>query len=602
MDKIRQIQNLVLELNQYRDEYYNLNRPSISDREYDNLVHELYSLERETGYVLSNSPTQTVGYEVKSKLQKRIHPTPLKSLGKTKSIDELNKWKKGKDVLLMLKADGLTIEVDYINGQFIGGYTRGNGEIGEDISHNAKVFKNLPLTISFKGKLRLIGEAIIHWNDFNKINSDLVEEEKYATPRNLTAGSVRQLSSKICSQRQVYFYVFGILECSDKLPDSKYERFKWLEDLGFWTIYHSKISGDKTIDNTDIELLKQVAVDENIPIDGLVASFDSVSYSDSLGETSHHPHHSIAYKLDDQFAETRLRDVIWNTTRLGYINPTAVFDTVVLDNTEVSRASLHNLSFIEELNLNIGCKILVSKRNLIIPHIEDNLDKDKGILLYPKQCPACNGETYIKNTGTANFLFCSNKQCPAKLLDKFVHFVKRDCMNIEGLSEATLEKFINAGFLKTFDDIYCLQRYKNKIVQMEGFGLKSYNNLIESIEKSREVKLSNFIYALGIPHIGKSAAKILAEKFNDDWFKFEEALCNEYDFTQLKDFGQITNDSLHKWYNDNQERSMWVKLTYILEFKKEDKAKMSNEGVFTGKKLYCTGKFASHKKDELRAI
>ena len=296
-----------------------------------------------------------------------------------------------------------------------------------------------------------------------------------------------------------------------------------------------------------------------------------------------------------------LKDVEWNTTRTGVVTPTAIFDTVILDNTEVSRSSLHNLSFIEALDLNIGCRIMVSKRNLIIPHVEGNLDRDNGNLPYPTQCPSCGETTRIKNTGTANFLYCVNKQCPAQLLDKFVHFVKRDCMNIDGLSEATLEKFIEAGFLKTFDNIYNLEVHRDVIIKMDGFGIRSYNKLMDAIENSKKVKLSNFIYALGIPSIGKNSSKILAQQFHNDWFEFEEALCNSYDFTLLKDFGLITHDSVCNWYDDMQERLMWEKLTYIVDFAREEK-KETVGSIFAGKKLYCTGTFASYKKDELKAI
>lgn len=572
MDKIGRIQELTKILNEHRHKYYNLNSPTITDKEYDELVDQLSSLENETGYSLANSPTKTVGYEVISKLQKRTHPTPLKSLNKTKSIDELNKWGKNKDVLLMFKADGLTVEVNYDNGQFVGGYTRGNGEIGEDISHNCKVFKNLPMSIPFKGKLRVVGEAIIHTNDFNKINSKLSEEEKYATPRNLCSGSVRQLNSEVCAKRNIYFYAFGILECSETLSDSKYENFKWIGKQGFYTIGNMKIS--EKISENDIRIMIETAEEMSVPIDGLVASFDSVNYSNSLPETSHHPNHSMAYKLEDEYAESILRDVEWNTTRLGQINPVAIFDTVILDNTEVSRASLFNLTFIKEMGLNLLNRIKVSKRNMIIPYIEENLDKQVGNYIpipIPEVCPSCGEKTSIVNTGTADFLMCKNKRCPAQLLDRFVHFVSRDAMNIEGMSDATIQKFIDKGFLKTFDDIYKLDQYKNEIVNMEGFGIKSYNKLMDVINKSRKVKLNQFIYALGIPNIGKSGAKILSKAFNYNWIEFEKALSNRFNFSILEDFGYITNDSLHKWYADVDERKLWINLLDEVDFVKEEK-------------------------------
>ena len=591
MNKIERIQDLTIALNHYRNQYYNLDNPTISDQEYDKLFDDLSALEKETGFTLVNSPTVTVGYDVVSKLQKRVHPTLLKSLDKTKSIDELNNWRNGQDCLFMLKDDGLTVELDYDNGKLVEAATRGNGEVGELITHNAMAFKNIPLSIPFRGKLRVVGEAIIHWNDFHMINADLPDEEKYATPRNLVAGSVRQLDASVCADREVYFYAFNVLERDSKLSDSKLANFEWLVFQGFDIVAFRLITNIITHD--DIVALTSTAKTMSIPIDGLVATYDSIKYSDSLGETSHHPLHSMAFKFADEAVETVLRNVEWNTTRMGQVNPTAIFDTVILDNTDVSRASLHNLSFIEALNLNIGNRILVSKRNLIIPHVEDNLDRDGVLMSYPEECPSCGGRTHIKNTGTANFLFCANKQCPAQLLDKFVHFVKRDCMNIDGLSESTLEKFINAGFLKTFDDIYGLDQYKSKIVQMDGFGIKSYNKLIVAIDKSKKVKLANFIYALGIPNIGKNSSKILAKTFNNDWFEFEKALLNGFNFATLTDFGDITNDSLHKWYYDDNEITMWSRLTSMVEFVVEKKQEVTNtDNPFAGKKIYATGTFA----------
>jgi len=598
VDKIIKLTNL---LNTYRHEYYNLNNPSVSDTEYDRLFNELKTLENKVGFSLSNSPTKTVGYEVISKLKKRKHPTPLLSLDKTKSIDELNKWRKGKDIILMLKADGLTIELDYDNGKFIGGYTRGNGEEGEVVSHNCKVFKNIPLSIPFKGKLRLAGEAIIHWDDFKKINSNLSDEDKYKTPRNLAAGSVRQLNSEVCFKRNVYFYSFNILECEEILEDSKFRRCNWLHNLGFTPIPTILLPKDRDIENS-INELKQQAQKRNIPIDGIVASFDSVNYSNSLKSTSHHPLHSIGYKFDDVAEQTTLRNIRWNTTRTGQITPTAIFDEVIIDGTSVGRASLHNLSFIENLQLNIGCRILVTKRNLIIPHVEDNLDRDKGLLEFPRQCPSCNGNTEIKNTGTANFLFCTNENCSAKMLDRFINFVKRDAMNIEGLSEATLEKFISKGWLKIFSDIYELDKYKTEIIKMEGFGLKSYDRLWESIQKSKSVKLENFIVALGIPGIGRSASKIIAKTFNNDWFNFEYHLQSGYDFTQLEGFGDITNDNLHKWYDNMMEFNLWNKLTVVLNFIQKEK-EGNNLKDLSGMTFVITGSVNTFKnRDEFKEL
>lgn len=608
MDNISRIQNLVRGLNEHRDFYYNKNISIISDAEYDSRFDELKTLEGLTGYILSNSPTQEVGYVVQSKLQKRTHPTPLKSLDKTKSIDELNKFKGDKEAILMLKADGLTVEVNYENGIFIGAYTRGNGEIGEDISHNVLAFKNIPKQISYKGKLRLVGEAIIHWSDFNKINELLPEKEKYATPRNLTSGSVRQLDSSICAKRKVYWYAFNILECDKNLSDSKYENFKWLGELGFYTIVNTKILNKLGTPEYQfkmlIESMRNIAIEIGIPIDGMVLSFDSIKYSDSLGQTNHHPLHSIAFKFGDETEETILRSIEWNTTRSGQINPTACFDTVILDNTEVSRASLFNLTFIKDMQLNLTNTIAVSKRNMIIPYIEENLDRqENNYIPILERCPSCSCKTEIRNTRTADFLFCTNDNCPAKLLDKFCHFVSRDAMNIDGLSEATLEKFINKGWLKTFDDTYRLSEHKNEIINMDGFGQKSYTKLMTAIEKSKNVEFSNFIYALGVGQVGKGGAKRLAKHFNNDIKAFLKAVDEQYDFTIIEDYGQITSDAVLYYFDEPANYSMVNRLLEYVTIKQEEKVQPIGLKDLSGMTFVITGAVYSFKnRDEFKVL
>ena len=598
---IKKIQELVKELNVHRHNYYNLNKPTITDSQYDNMIDELSAFENECNYILSNSPTQTVGYEVISKLQKVEHPIPLKSLSKTKSIDEINQWRKNQDILAMLKADGLTNEIVYQNGTLIEGSTRGNSFIGELITHNCKTYRNLPKVIPFKGFLRLAGESIIHKDDFDKINSKLSDEDKYATPRNLVSGSCRQLNSKICSQREVYYYAFGILECDEELSDSKFEQFKWLNELGITTINHIKINKGENIEQY-VDKLYQIAEETNTPIDGLVFSMDSVEYSKSLGETSHHPHHSVALKRIDLAETTQLKEIEWSVGRTGVITPVAIFDTVLLDNTEVSRASLHNLSIIEELELGIGDSVSIIKANQIIPQIEENFTRSNNIGI-PKVCPVCGAITIIEQLNESKVLYCTNPNCSAKLLKKFSHFVSRDAMNIEGLSEQTLEKFINQGWLKTFDDIYNLDKYKSQIIKLEGFGSRSYTKLITNIEKSKKVKMQNFLYGLGIPNIGKGSSKIIAKYFNNDWFAFEKALLDGFKFTVLTDFGEVTNQSLHDWYNDENERKMWTELSYMVEFIKEEKKIMINtDNFFNGKKIYATGSFNNYKKDEIKQL
>ncbi len=566
MNSIQRIQDLVKQLNTYRNEYYNLNKPSVPDATYDSLFDELSILEKETGCILSNSPTVTVGYEVKSKLQKVEHPIPLKSLDKTKSFEDLNKFIGDKECLLMLKADGLTIELEYENGELIQASTRGNSIIGEEISHNAKVFKNIPLTIPYSGHLRIAGEAVIHKNDFEEINSKLLEEDKYATPRNLSAGSVRQLDSKICSQRNVYFYAFGILECDEELSDSKHEQFNWLAGQGFWIILY--LHGDISDIELNINRMIKLAKEKFVPIDGMVVTYNSVKYSKSLGETAHHPLHSLAWKAIDEMEETILRNVEWNTTRSGQINPTAIFDTVILDNTEVSRASLFNLTFIKDMQLNLLNTIKVSKRNMIIPYIEENLDRQEGNYIpIPTKCPSCGAKTEIRNTGTADFLYCTNDDCPAKLLDKFVHFCSRNAMNIDGLSEAGIELFINKGLLKTFDDLYKLEQYKSQIIQLEGWGIKSYNKLIQAIEKSKNVKLENFLYALGIGQLGQGGSKRLVKHYNNNIFAIADA--KPYELMQVEDFGDVTANSVYSYFQDNMD--LIDRLLEIVNIKVEEK-------------------------------
>ena len=598
---IQKIQELVKELNIHRHNYYNLNKPTITDSQYDDMFDKLSTLEKEYNYILSNSPTQTIGYEVISKLQKVEHSIPLLSLNKTKSIDELKKFIGKNDSLLMLKADGLTVELIYENQKLIQASTRGNGHIGEEITFNVKVFKNIPLKINWHGKLKITGEAIIHKNDFEEINSKLSDDEKYATPRNLSSGSCRQLKSEICANRNVYFYAFALLE-SDIEFKTKSRQFQWLESNGFSIIPYSILTPNTMVLDKSIEDMKLLAEERFISIDGMVISYNDIKYSESLGATNHHKLDGIAYKFVDLAETTQLTGIEWSVGRTGVITPVALFDTVLLDNTEVSRASLHNLSIIEELELGIGDSVSIIKANQIIPQIEENFTKSNNLKI-PKVCPVCNGVAIIEQLNESKILKCTNPNCSAKLLKKFSHFVSRDAMNIEGLSEQTLEKFINQGWLKTFDDIYNLDKYKSQIIKLEGFGSRSYTKLITNIEKSKKVKMQNFLYGLGIPNIGKGSSKIIAKYFNNDWFAFEKALLDGFKFTVLTDFGEVTNQSLHDWYNDENERKMWTELSYMVEFIKEEKKIMINtDNFFNGKKIYATGSFNNYKKDEIKQL
>jgi DNA ligase (NAD+) len=599
-EKIQTIKTLVSELNQYRHEYYNLARPSVSDAVYDAKFDKLKKLEDETGYILVNSPTQSVGYDVVSNLSKVTHATQLKSLDKTKSIDDINKWRKGQTLLLMLKLDGLTIELDYQNGKLVEASTRGNGEVGELVTHTVKTFKNVPKTIPYKGKLRISGEAIIHWNSFKIINQNLPQDEQYKHPRNLASGSVRQLDPKICASREVCFYAFNVLECSDTIDgiaDSKRNWLNWLAMLGFDVVQNLPFNVDLTVKT--VETIREMASQHQLPIDGLVFAYDSIEYANKCGETSHHPLHSMAFKFEDETAITKLKEIEWSVGRTGVITPVAIFETVDLDGTEVSRASLHNLTILKNLKLGIGDEIVVYKANMIIPQVLTNNTESNNIVI-PDKCPVCGGHAEQVTQKDSTVLMCTNQHCPSQLLARFAHFVSRDAMNIDGLSESTLEKFINKGFIKRFIDIYNLKIHAWEIEDMEGFGKRSVEKLMHSIDKSKNVKMWNFIYALGIPNIGKSSAKTIAEYFDNDIVAFYGALHDGFDFTQLKDFGQVTHDALYTWNKDPYENALSGALGTVIKIDKpQKKQQVVTDSIFCGKKVYATGSFANYKKEEI---
>ena len=602
---ITKIKTLVKQLNQYRDEYYNDNKPTVSDSQYDKLFDELKQLEEQTGFVMSNSPTQSVGFEVKSKLEKTTHSIPLLSLDKTKQTDDVIRFMGNKPCILMLKYDGLTVELEYNNGDLIKGSTRGDGYVGEDITHNIKTFKNVPLKINYKDYLKIVGEAIIHKNDFETINNNLpIGVEKYKNARNLASGSVRQLDSKLCAERQVYFMPWDVLEGLG--GNSKFNKLAELMRLGFQTnsdMYFTE--SDKTTDrlNEMINNLKEKAEIKHIPIDGLVVKYDSIIYSKSLGSTSHHNNDGLAFKFEDETADTTLLNVEWSMGRTGSLTPVAIFETVDLDGTEVSRASLHNISIIENLKLGIGDNISVQKSNMIIPQIVENYTQSNSLII-PKTCPICNGKTEIEKLNDSKELICTNPNCKGKLLGKFVHFVSKPAINIDGLSEATLEKFIDKGWLKTFDDIYYLSKYKSEIINMDGFGFKSYNKLIQAIENSRNVTLDHFIVALGIPNIGKTASKTISKFFKGSWISFENAILGGFDFTVLDDFGQTMNNSIYDWYKLIKEPNIWAGLSYKMNFTElnivnEDTTITNNK--FQGKTIVITGSFENYTRDTMQA-
>ena len=519
MDKIERIKELVKVLNEASKAYYMDDVEIMSNLEYDALYDELCKLEAETGMVLANSPTQKVGYEVVSSLPKEAHPQPMLSLDKTKDPEALRDWLNGKEGVLSWKMDGLTVVLTYENGELVKAVTRGNGEIGEVITANAKTFVNIPTKISYKGKLSLRGEAIITYSDFEKINAGIADiNAKYKNPRNLCSGSVRQLSSKITAERNVRFYAFSLVEPDDEelvksFDNSFIERFEFLSSLGFEVVEYKKVTPDTIIDM--IKWFSDKIVENDFPSDGLVLSFEDVEYGRSLGRTAKFPRNAIAFKWKDEQAETTLQMIEWSPSRTGLINPVAVFEPVELEGTTVSRASVHNISIMKELALGVGDKITVYKANMIIPQIAENMTRS-GKLDIPDNCPSCGGKTTIKNDNGTETLVCENPDCPAKNIKSFSLFVSRNAMNIDGMSEATIEKFVDRGFIRNYTDFYKLSRFRNEIVTMEGFGERSYNNIMDAIEASKKVTVAAFIYALGIPGVGVQNAKLIAKHFDEE--------------------------------------------------------------------------------------
>ena len=514
-NKSDRIKYLVDILNQAGEAYYAQNREIMSNFEYDALYDELVSLEEETGIVLANSPTVNVGYEAVDDLPKERHESPMLSLDKTKDREELQNWLQGNPAILSWKLDGLTIVLTYFDGKLAKAVTRGNGEVGEVITNNAKTFVNLPVTIPFKGELVLRGEAIISYSDFEKINSEIEDEEaKYKNPRNLCSGSVRQLNNEITAKRNVRFYAFNLVNAEGvDFGNSKEAQFTFLQEQGFEVVEHYMVT-EENIQKT-IELFEKKIENYDIPSDGLVMTYEDIAYGESLGRTAKFPRHSIAFKWADELKETVLKEVEWSASRTGLINPVAIFEPVELEGTTVSRASVHNISIVRGLRLGIGDRITVYKANMIIPQIAENLT-GSDTLEIPETCPVCGGKTEIRAVNEVQSLYCTNAECAAKRIKSFTLFVSRDAMNIDGLSEATLEKLIDKGFIKEFADLFSLEQYKQEIAQMEGFGEKSCQNLLDSIERARNTTLPRVIYGLGIANIGVANAKMLCRYFDYD--------------------------------------------------------------------------------------
>ncbi len=612
MDKKERIKQLVEYLNICCDEYYNKNAPSLSDAQYDALFDELTVLERQTGFVLSNSPTVRAGYEVLSALNKVEHDIPLLSLAKTKDEKEVYEMAKQSDGYLALKMDGLTVKITYENGEIVAAATRGDGAVGEDITHNAKVFVNIPKTIPNAEKLVIVGEAFIDIPTFKSINEQIEnDEDKYSTPRNLAAGSVRQLDSSVCAARKVSFLPFNVLEGLEE-TDSRLSKLKTVWSYGFEEIPHDTLSGSDSPETAlkKINKLKDEANKKGYPIDGIVFSFDSVAYGKLQGKTSHHFKDGIAYKFGDPQFKTTLRDIIWNISRTGQLTPIASFDAVDIDNTCVERASLHNITFIENLKLMLGDEILVSKRNMIIPHVEENLTaKAKERPFYgadtPEFCPACKSRTVIKETenggNTVKVLYCANNDCAGRQIKKFTHFVSKGAMNIDGLSEATLMKFIGFGWIKGLCDIFSLHTFRDELVQTEGFGEKSADNLFAAIEKAKTVSLSRLLVAMNINLLGKSNAAVIESYFGGDIDNFLSAIDARFDFSALEGIGEIMNEEIYNWFDNPAKRQELSELLKILTIEKSAQIQADENGFFYGKTVVITGKFESGSRDELTA-
>ncbi len=524
-DKITRMKELINILNKASELYYQKNTIMMTDYEYDHLYDELVELEKETNMTLSNSPTINVEPEISSSLKQVEHPSPMLSLAKTKKVSELENFLGDKEGLLSWKLDGLTIVLTYEDGKLISGVTRGTGIIGELVTENVKQFKNVPLTIPYKGRLVLRGEAIIKYSDFNRMNEELGDgSSQYKNPRNLCSGSVRQLDSSITAKRCVNCIIFALIESSTKISNLKSECFDWLKNQGFEVVEHYKVT--KNTVKEQVLMFKEKVKEYDIPSDGLVITYDDIAYGNSLGTTAKFPKHSLAFKWKDETVATTLRKVDWLVSRTGLINPVAVFDPVELEGTIVSRASVHNVSILEGLKLGIGDTIMVYKANMIIPQIASN-STQSGNLEIPDRCPVCGSKASIISNSDVKYLYCMNDFCKAKLIKRLSLFVSRNAMNIDGISDMILNKLITEKIVNNYKDLYHLDRHKDKIIAFEGFGEKSYSNMINSIEKSRHVKLANFIYALGIPDIGFSRAKLICNHFNNDFNKISNLTYEE---------------------------------------------------------------------------
>ena len=583
MNQTERMKELVELLNKAGKAYYQEDREIISNYEYDKLYDELEALEKETGITLAGSPTVSVGYEAVNALPKETHETPMLSLDKTKEIEVLKNFVGNQKTVLSWKMDGLTIVLTYQNGKLKKAVTRGNGVVGEVITNNAKVFKNVPLQIAYQGELILRGEAIISYSDFEKINEQIEDvDAKYKNPRNLCSGSVRQLNNEITAKRNVYFYAFSLVRAEGvDFNNSRACQFEWLKTQGFDIVEYRMVDSEN-LEET-IQYFSDKISTNDFPSDGLVALYDDIAYGDSLGSTAKFPRNAFAFKWKDEIRETTLKEIEWSPSRTGLINPVAIFEPVELEGTTVSRASVHNISILKELELGIGDRIEVYKANMIIPQIAENLTRSRNLTI-PEFCPVCKEKTKIQKSNDVEVLICTNPECQAKKIKSFTLFVSRDAMNIDGLSEATLEKFILNGFIKEFGEIYELEHYTDAIIEMDGFGEKSYENLMDNIKKSSHTTLPRLVYALGIANIGVANAKVLCKEFDYDLQKLMQA--DEETISQIEGVGSVIAKSVTDYFKNEENQR---KLKHLLTYLTFEEMKIETGNPLSGKQFVITG-------------
>lgn len=588
MNEMERMRDLVARLNEAAKVYYQGEDEIMSNFEYDALYDELVSLEEKTGVILSGSPTVQVGYETLSELPKEAHIAPMLSLGKTKEREELVQWLDSREGLLSLKLDGLSVILTYQNGTLTKALTRGNGEIGEVITNNAKTFKNIPAKIPYPGTLVLRGEALIRYSDFKILNESFSDiQEKYKNPRNLCSGTVRQLNNEITAKRNVHYYVYNLIQSNPEIAFThKEQELNWLDEQGFDIVPYKKVTEADLISAID-EFSEMITNGCDLPSDGLVLTYDDILYSQSLGRTAKFPRDSIAFKWQDELAETTLTDIEWSASRTGLINPVAIFEPVELEGTTVSRASVHNVSILKELQLGIGDRITVYKANMIIPQIQENLTKSNALSI-AFECPVCHQKIELINENGSEFLFCPNPKCYAKKIKSFTHFVSRDALNIDGFSEATLEKFILNGWLQKLTDIFFLSQYKEEIQSLDGFGEKSYTNLIQAIEASKNVPLERVIYSLGIKGIGLSMAKLICRKYPLPLTEYNDLSVD--DLLSIDGIGDKLAESFVEYFADSENQDLLHKLSEILTIIFPEK--IVSNASFEGKTFVITGSLA----------